>query len=163
MDVARKQHLCVFDVGEKIGGIVHDRLRLEFRDCPFPKLTAVLHGLLRLPQLKRCCIDASGPGIQMGEEAFLKFGHKVEPLTLTGPLKEKIAFGLRHDFESVSLRLPVDPKLRADLRGIKQEATAAGHIRLDGDTDDSHCDRFWAKALRQEAARHRPQVWALAG
>jgi hypothetical protein len=37
--------------------------------------------------------------------------------------------------------------------GIRKEVTSAGNIRFVGDTDDSHCDRFWAKALRQQAAK----------
>jgi hypothetical protein len=30
--------------------------------------------------------------------------------------------------------------------------TSAGNIRFLAEDDDSHCDRFWAKALRQHAA-----------
>jgi len=32
VDLARKQHLCVLDVGEKVGDIIWDRLRIELRD-----------------------------------------------------------------------------------------------------------------------------------
>jgi phage FluMu gp28-like protein len=35
LDVARKHDLCVFDVGEKIGDVVWDRLRVEMRGCRF--------------------------------------------------------------------------------------------------------------------------------
>jgi hypothetical protein len=45
---------------------------------------------------------------------------------------------------------------------MKKQVTAANNIRFDGYSDDSHCDRFMAKALRHEAARTRVQVWALA-
>ena len=163
VDVARKQHLFVVDVGEKIGDVIHDRLRLEFRQTPFPELRAQLYRILALPQVKRCCIDRNGIGHQFSEEAQLQFGYKVEAVHISATVKEQLAFGLRNDFESLTLRLPIDPKLRADLRGIKKEVTAAGNIRFIGDTDDSHCDRFWAKALRQEAARHREEAWALVG
>jgi len=99
--------------------------------------------------------------MQLAEEAKIAFGYKVEPVHITGPIKEKIAFGLRNDFESLALKIPVDHKLRADLHGIKKQITATGNIRLEGHTDDSHCDRFWAKALRQEAARPYDEPWAL--
>ena len=32
VDVARKHHLCVIDVGERIGDVIWDRLRIELRD-----------------------------------------------------------------------------------------------------------------------------------
>ena len=43
--------------------------------------------------------------------------------------------------------------LRADLRGIKKETTASGNIRFVGEAADSHCDRFWAKALALHAGK----------
>ncbi|HEX2971571.1 MAG TPA: terminase family protein [Tepidisphaeraceae bacterium] len=163
LDVARTTNLCVLDVGEKIGDLIYDRLRLELRNTPFPEIRAQLYRILRLPQLQRCCIDANGLGMQLAEEAQLEFGSKVEPVHITAPVKEKLAFALRADFEDRKLRLPHDDQLRADLRGIKKEVSPAGNLRFIGDADDSHCDRFWAKALRQEAARHRDEVWFLLG
>ena len=47
--------------------------------------------------------------------------------------------------------------LRADLRGIKKETTSAGNIRFVGETGDSHCDRFWAKALAVHASGKRQE------
>ncbi|PWU16660.1 MAG: hypothetical protein C5B50_13135 [Verrucomicrobia bacterium] len=35
---------------------------------------------------------------------------------------------------------------------------ACGNIRFAGEAPDSHCDRFWAKALRQHAATSQ-QTW----
>jgi phage FluMu gp28-like protein len=161
LDVARKQHLCVIDVGEKIGDLTRDRLRIELLNRPFSKIKADLFRLLALPQLRRACIDATGLGAQLAEEAHDTFGSKVEPVVFTALAKERLAFALRTDFESVSLRIPPDPALRADLRGIKKEVTSAGNIRFVGETGDGHCDRFWAKALRQEASRPHDDPWAL--
>jgi len=163
MDVARKRNLCVIDVGEKIGDVVWDRLRIELHDKPFSEIKANLYPLLRLPQLHRACIDASGLGTQLAEEAKDCFGWKVEPITFTAPLKEELAFGLRRDFEDCRLRLVRDDKLRADLRGLKKLVTPSGNIRFAGEADDSHCDRTWAKALRQYAARNLPEVGAMVG
>jgi phage FluMu gp28-like protein len=155
MDVARKQNLCVIDVGEKVGNVIWDRLRIELQNQPFPEIRAQLYRLLRLSALKRACIDATGLGMQLAEEARHEFGYKVEPVTFTATLKESLAFGLRHAFEERKLRIVHDDKLRADLRGLKKEVTLSGNIRFIGETDDSHCDRTWAKALRQHAARSR--------
>jgi len=161
VDVARKHDLCVLDVGEKIGDVVWDRLRLELANKSFSEIKSELYRLLRLSQVKRCCIDATGLGMQLAEEARRDFGWKLEPISFTAPIKEQLAFGLRKDLEERKLRLVCDDRLRADLRGIKKEVTSSGNIRFAGETSDSHCDRFWAKALRQHAARGEEEVWAM--
>lgn len=153
MDVARVIDLCVLDVGEKIGDVMHDRVRIELHNRPFPEIRWHLWRLLRLRALRRCCIDHKGLGMEMAEDAQREFGWKVEPVEFTPQTKERLAFGLRQDFEEKRLKIPRDDKLWADLHGIKKTVTPSGNIRLDGSCDDSHCDRFWAKALRQEAAR----------
>jgi len=163
VDVARKHDLCVLDVGEKIGDVVWDRARVELAGKTFSEIEAELYRLLRLPRLNRACIDATGLGMQLAERAEAKFGWKVEPVTFTAAVKEELAFGLRADFEDRKLRLVRDDKLCADLRGIKKEVTPSGNIRFVGEVGDSHCDRFWAKALRQQAARYRAQVGGAVG
>jgi phage FluMu gp28-like protein len=160
LDVARKRDLCVFDLGEEIGDVMWDRLRLELRDQSFADIQHELYRLLRLPGLRRACIDASGLGMQLAEEAKARFGWKVEPIIFTPRVKEELAFGLRRDFEERRLRIPRDDDLRADLRGLKKEASLGGNLRFAGESPDSHCDRTWAKALRQHAARIKTEVWA---
>jgi phage FluMu gp28-like protein len=160
IDVARKKHLCVIDVGEKIGDVLWDRYRLELLDKTFSEIEHELHRILRLPKLQRCCIDATGLGMQLAEQARQRFGWKAEPVTFTAPVKEELAFELRRAFEDRSLRIDPSPALRNDLRGIKKEVTPSNNIRFVGESEDSHCDRFWAKALRQYAARRISGVGA---
>jgi phage FluMu gp28-like protein len=117
--------------------------------------------LLQLREVKRACLDATGMGAQLAERAEERFAWKVEPVTFTAAVKEELAFGLRADFEERKLRIPRDEKLRADLRGVKKQVTASGNIRFAGESGDSHCDRFWAKALRQQAARYKVQARAV--
>ena len=102
--------------------------------------------------MKRCCIDSTGIGKQLAERAQEQFGWKVEGVHFTAALKEEMAFDLRTAFEERRLRIDPDPKLRADLCGVKKVVTSAGNIRFVAENDESHCDRFWAKALRQHAA-----------
>jgi len=113
--------------------------------------------------LKRACLDATGMGLQLAERAAERFGWKIEALTFTAALKEELAFGLRADFEDRRLRIVTSDALRADLRGVRKEITASGNLRFRGESEDSHCDRFWAKALRQHAARHRNVAGAAVG
>jgi phage FluMu gp28-like protein len=163
VDVARKHDLCVFDLGEKIGDVVWDRVRLELKDKSFSEIKSELYRLLRLPQVRRCCLDATGLGLQLAEEARADFGWKLEPIVFTAPVKEELAFGLRTALQERKVRLVRDDKLRADLRGIRKEVTLSGNIRFLGESPDSHCDRFWAKALRQHAARAANEVCAVVG
>ena len=162
-DVARKKDLSVIDVGEKIGDVVWDRYRLELKNKSFSEQEFELFRLLALPSVKRACIDATGLGMQMAERAKERFGWKIEPVTFTGPVKEELAFPLRAAFEDRRVRIAIDPALTADLRGIKKETTAAGNIRFVGESEDSHCDRFWAMALRQHAATQRAEIGAMVG
>ena len=163
MDVARKDNLCVIDVGEKIGDVMWDAFRLELTNSSFSEIEFELFRLLRLPQIKRVCIDATGMGMQLAERARERFGWKVEPITFTPAVKEELAFGLRRDFEDRKLRIVRDENLRSDLRALRKEVTTSGNIRFAGESDNSHCDRTWAKALRQHAARHRPTIGARVG
>ena len=161
VDVARKDHLCVIDVGEKIGDVVWDRLRIELQNKTFSEIEDELFALLELRQVKRCCIDATGLGMQLAERAKARFGWKVEPICFTQSMKEELAFTLRCAFEDRTVRIDPDPKLRADLRAIKKEVTSAGNIRFEGESDSGHCDRFWAKALRHHAAKHKIRFGAV--
>ena len=161
VDVARKHDLCVIDVGEKIGDVIWDRLRIELQNKTFSEIESRLYPILALPHVRRACIDATGIGAQLAERARQRFGWKVEPVVFTAAVKEDLAFNLRHAFEDRLLRIDDDPKLHADLRGIKKEVTSAGNIRFVGESEDSHCDRFWAMALRQHAARHRKNFGAI--
>jgi phage FluMu gp28-like protein len=163
LDLARKKDLCVFDVGEKIGDVVWDRVRLELLNVPFAEIEEELYRLLRLPQLKRACLDATGMGLQLAERARAEFEWKVEPIVFTASVKEDLATGLKVDLEKRNVRLVEDERLRADLRGIRKEVTLGGNTRYAGESADSHCDRFWAKALRQHAARHKTCAGALVG
>ncbi len=161
VDVARRKDLCVLDVGEQIGDVVWDRLRLELRDRPFSEIESELYRLLELPMLQRACIDATGMGMQLAERARERFGWKVEPITFTAPVKEALAFGLKANMEGRRVRMARDDKLRADLRALKKEVSLSGNIRFVSENDESHSDRAWAKALRQHAARVTCDVGAM--
>ena len=146
-DVARTTHLSVIDVEEKIGDVFWERMRIEMRGKTFAEQKFELYRLLRLPAVRRCCIDASGLGKQIAEEARAEFGWKVEPIVFTQQVKSDLAYPLRAAHEDRSLRYARSEPLRADLRGIKKEVTVGGNERFQGEAADSHCDRFWAKAL----------------
>ena len=152
-DVARTTHLSVIDVEERVGDVSWERLRIELRGKTFAEQEFEFNRLMALPAVRRACIDATGLGMQLAENAVKRWGYRAESVRFSATVKEELAFPLRAAHEDRRLRYARDEALRADLRGIKKETTAAGNVRFVGEAADSHCDRFWAKALALHAAK----------
>lgn len=155
-DVARKKHLSVIVAAEIFG----DKLRVchiwEMRGQSFSQQRELLSGILKHPNVRRCCIDCSGIGMNIAEDAQAMFGaYKVEAVTFTSAVKEELATDMRIRFEDRSLVIPADEALREDLHSVSRVVTTAGNTRFDvsqSDTD-GHADRFWALALCCHAAK----------
>jgi phage FluMu gp28-like protein len=152
-DVARKHDLSVIDVEEKVGDVYWERMRIELRGVPYAEQRATLYRLLDLPAVRRACLDATGLGNQLAEEAKTRYGYRVEGVTFTNQVKSDLAYRLRSTHEERRLRYARSAALQADLRGIKKETTPSGNERFVGESADSHCDRFWAKALAIHAGQ----------
>lgn len=154
VDVGRAHDLTVIWVNEYAGGRHFTRRKIELKNKTFTEQEGVLWPLLELPNMRRCCIDATGLGMQLAERAADRFGkYRVEGVQFTGPVKSDLAFPLRAAFEDGNLRIPFEKYLRADLRAIRKETTAAGNIRFSADRgENGHSDRFWALALALHAA-----------
>lgn len=155
VDIGRVHDLTVIWVFEKVGDVCFTRKRIELKNMPFDAQESILYEILGLPNVRRCCIDASGIGRQFAERAEQRFGtYKIEPVTFTAQVKEELAYPLRAAFEDKTLRVPSEEHLRADLRAVKKETTAAGNIRFAADRGkNGHSDRFWAIALALHAAK----------
>lgn len=156
VDVGRDHDLTVIWVVERLGDVCFTRLVLELQNQTFEAQEHELYRVLQLPQVRRCCIDCTGIGRQFTERAQKRWGeYKVEAVNFTGPVKEELAYPLRAAFEDKTVRVPNSPKIRADLRAIKKETTAAGNIRFTADRGkNGHADRFWALALALHAGKH---------
>jgi len=149
IDVARKKHLTVIWAFEVDGRVLRSLGMIELRNETFRAQFEHFSNVLRCRCVRRCAIDASGLGMQMGQDLATDFGaHAVEPCTLTAPFKEKIANLMRNKFIDKLIRVPVSDKVRNDLHSVRKIVTAAGNIRLDApEHEGSHADRFWAAAL----------------
>ncbi len=154
VDVGRRHDLTVICVTEYTGGRHLVRRMIELKNKTFSEQEQVLYEILQLPQISRCCIDSTGLGMQLAERAQERFGkYRVEAVSFNGQVKSDLAFPLRAAFEDGNIRIPFDRKLRADLRAIRKETTAAGNIRFSADRgENGHSDRFWALALAIHAA-----------
>lgn len=153
-DVGRKKDLSCFWLNELSGGRHLCRRLITLRNMKFSAQEEILYRLLALPGMRRCCIDATGLGMQLAERAQERFGkYYVEGIHFSGPVKEDLAYPVKAAFEDLNLRIPFDRNLQADLRAIKKETTAAGNIRFSADrSENGHADRFWALALALHAA-----------
>lgn len=152
VDIGRKRDLTVMWLGQVVGDVLWTRRVHLLEKAPFRLQRDALFALL--PHVERACIDATGLGAQLAEEAQEAFGkYRVEAVTFTNTVKESLAVGLRRRFEDRLLRIPPDPKIREDLHSVRKVTTAAGNVRFDAErTDDGHADRFWALALCDHAA-----------
>lgn len=153
VDVGRNHDLTVIWVSSFEGERHLCKRLICLKGMKFSAQEEILYPLLALPNMRRCCIDASGLGMQLAERAAERFGsYRVESVKFSGPVKEALAYPFRAAFEDLNIRIPDDPKLRSDLRAIKKETTAAGNIRFSADRgENGHSDRFWAGALAVHA------------
>lgn len=155
VDVGRRHDLTVIWILEKIGGYWFTRRVIELKNTRFSAQENILWPMIAQRKVKRCCIDATGLGMQLAERAQEKFGqYRIEAVTFTPAVKEELAYPVRAVMEERALKIPMRKEIRADLRGVKKEHTASGNIRFTADTGpDGHSDRFWALALAIHAGK----------
>ena len=152
IDIGRKRDLTVMWIFERLGDVLYTRAVIVLQNMTKPAQEAILW-----PWIARCrrtCIDATGLGIGWVDDAQRRFGeHRVEGVTFTTKTKEALAYPVRGKMQDRTLRIPYDPNIRADLRSVTKQTTAAGNIRFTAErTPDGHADRFWALALGVHAA-----------
>lgn len=151
LDIGRKRDLTVLWVLERLGDVFYTRHIEALQNMSKAEQERILW-----PWLARCqrvCIDATGLGIGWADDAQERFGtYRIEPVTFTARVKEELAYPVRSAMEDRRLRIPYVPEIRADLRSVTKQTTAAGNIRFTAErTPDGHADRFWALALALHA------------
>lgn len=152
VDIGRKHDLTVLWVLEKLGDVLYTRHVECLHNMTKSEQEKVLY-----PWFARCdrvCIDNTGLGIGWVDDATDLFGsYRIEGVTFTPRSKEQLAYPVRAAMEDRCLRIPHDPKIRADLRSVTKQTSASGNIRFTAErTPDGHADRFWALALAIGAA-----------
>lgn len=154
VDVGRSNDLTVIWVVERVLGSYFTRRITTMQNKSFSEQELVLYEVLSLPGMRRCCIDATGLGMQFAERAAERFGtYRVEGIRFSAQIKEELAYPVRSAFEDKAVKIPRDDQIRGDLRGIRKVTTAAGNIRFEADRGaGGHSDRFWALALAIHAA-----------
>lgn len=156
MDVGRKNNPSVINIDEKLGEILYTR-RVEFlKNTTYRDQKTILYSFLSHPNFRRACIDATGIGNQLAEEAQQDFGAlRVEPVMFTPKSKEELASHIYIMVEGRKTLIPRDKKIREDLYSVRAVRTASGNVRYEANISDEggHADYFWAKALCLYAAK----------
>lgn len=155
MDIGRKKDLSVITVIEKLDSVKYLRKIIELPKMPFREQKLILYAILQLPNVRRGCLDATGIGMQMSEDAQKDFGkYRIEPVMFTGKSKEEMAYQLLTAFEDRNVRIPDDEVLKDDLHSVKRVMTQSNNVRFDVEASetDGHADRFWSLALANHAA-----------
>ncbi len=152
VDIGRKKDLTVLWVVEQLGDVLYTRHVEGLQNMRKSEQEKVIW-----PWFERCdriCIDATGLGIGWADDAQDKFGeHRVEAVTFTPRSKEALAYPIRGAMEDRTLRIPQDPKIRADLRQVTKQVSTTGNVRFTAErTPDGHADHFWALGLAVHAA-----------
>jgi phage FluMu gp28-like protein len=164
-DVGRKRDLSVVAIGEPIGPLVIVRGLITMRQMRFADQKKVCWEVAQAVEASggRFAVDATGIGMQMGEELSEKF-ECVEPVNFasavdTGvrdkegkPIKELVKQALaglvKRRCEDRTIWLPESVALRRSMQTIKRYIGTTGAVRLDAKASESgHADEFWALAL----------------
>lgn len=147
-DIARRRDLDVMWLFEIVGNVLWLRLRSEARNTKLTLRQKIFSGLFRIFRIFRAGIDETGMGIGEVERAQEEFGEDVViGVTFTAANKLDIALAMKRRFEDGTIRIFVDPEVRADFRAIKKAKGVGDTVRLVNDTEEVHADMFWACAL----------------
>ena len=107
MDIGRRKDLTVIWVLEKFENVLYTRAVIELLKMKFQKQAEILYEVLSLRNFRRSCIDATGIGMQLSEDAQTKFGKfRVEQIMFTNKIKEELAYTTRTNFENKTVFIP---------------------------------------------------------
>lgn len=153
-DVGRKHDLSVLVVLQRVGKVFHWCGAAELRQAPFDEQFQLLAGVLKTQGLWRLCIDQSGLGMQLSEQLVKKCGSRVEPITMTAPVKESLASRILAAFQTGEVDIPDHRALVDDLHSVARSVTLSGNVRYAAPREaGSHADRWTALALALHASQ----------
>lgn len=154
-DVARKKHLAVIWIWERIGDVLWTRAVEELPKKKYAEQETAAAKWLKNRAVRRFAIDATGMGGPVAERLKDRFRSRVEEVTFDLESKEEMADLMREAFEERRVRIPISQDIRQDLQSVKRFTTGQGRPRFDAAGSDlhGHGDRFWAAGLGMLAAK----------
>ena len=165
MDIGRVHDRTVIIVGAAVADLAIVRGMITLDRTPFAEQARIARGVASAVEEAggRFCVDATGIGAQMAEELHAEFpcveavqfaarvesgARDAEGETISVPVKERMAVGVKRRMEEHTLRIPESQALRRACASIKRVMGATGQMRFDAArTEQGHADEFWALAL----------------
>lgn len=154
-DIGRRNDLHVIWVWEQVGDVLWERERVEQKRATFRAMDAEFDRIMQSYRVARACIDQTGMGEKVVEDAILKHGSRVEGVLFTPGNKLIMATSAKDRFEDRTVRITMgDTKLRSDLHKLRKVTSPTGTPRFVAERDDDHADRTWAAFLGIHAAEN---------
>jgi len=152
-DIGRRNDLHVITVLELIGDVLWERKRVEQKRATFADMDAEFDDVMSEFNVARACIDQTGMGEKVVEDAQRRYGSRVEGVLFTSASKLIMATQGKQRFEDRTVRIPMgDVPYRSDLHKLRKVAGPTGVPRFVADRDEDHADRTWALFLGINAA-----------
>jgi phage FluMu gp28-like protein len=152
-DIGRRNDLHVIWVWEEVGDVLWCREIIAQKRATFAAMDEAFDDVMARYRVARACIDQTGMGEKVVEDAQRRYGSRIEGVLFTGASKLVMATAGKERFEDRTVRIPEgDAALRADLHKLRKVASATGAPRFVAERDDDHADRTWAVFLGVHAA-----------
>ncbi|MDQ2084655.1 terminase family protein [Xanthobacteraceae bacterium Astr-EGSB] len=152
-DIGRRQDLHVIWVWELIGDVLWERERIEQKRATFAAMDEAFDDVMSRYLVARACIDQTGMGEKVVEDAQRRYGSRVEGVLFTGPSKLVMATRGKERFEGRTVRIREgDVALRSDLHKLRKMVGPTGAPRFVAERGEDHADRTWAAFLGINAA-----------
>jgi phage FluMu gp28-like protein len=161
IDIGRRKDLTVAWTLERVAGVLITREITVLENTPFPEQEAILAD--RVAHARYVAIDSTGIGGPVSEHLAKRLGdYKLEAVNFTNDRKRELFSRAKKAFQSKTVRIPNDPKLRDDLASIQRIVTPQGLVKfIAARTKDGHADRATALALAMHAAEKIPEGMGL--
>lgn len=153
-DVARTRDGSVMWLDQFVGDVAWSRVVVRLKKKTFAAQLEIFDHLMETFDVRRACIDKTGLGMPIVEEAQRRWGeYRVEGVTFNGEVKQHLATHGKQLFEDKRVRIPVSREIRDSHHAVRKMTTVAGNPRFDADRNEAgHADEFWAHMLALHAA-----------
>jgi phage FluMu gp28-like protein len=113
----------------------------------------------RMPRVGRACIDETGIGLNLAEDAVDYWGElAVTGVPFTAQNSKRLATLVRAHLERGTAKLPDDPDIRREIHSVRRVYTEDGHVSFQAPrTKTGHADSFWALGLALMAGEDAPE------
>jgi phage FluMu gp28-like protein len=104
--------------------------------------------IMKFIPIQMMAMDATGLGMNLSENMETKFPGRIDAIQMSSEWKDKSAQNMKIRFESQTIAVPDDDKLKRQIGSIKRKVSDSGGVRYDAEKDkEHHGDKFWALTL----------------